>query len=86
GMVTREAMASSLPVIGTNSGGTPEIIEDNKTGLLFEPENAPDLVEKLKILLDSKEKREELAQAANKDALDKYSYKTQVSNLNSVLN
>ncbi|KAA3634120.1 MAG: glycosyltransferase family 1 protein, partial [Calditrichaeota bacterium] len=50
GMVTIEAMASGLPVIGTNSGGTPEITEDNKTGLLFEPENAPDLAEKLKIL------------------------------------
>ena len=86
GMVTIEAMASGLPVIATNSGGTPEIIEDNKTGLLFEPENPTDLVEKLKLLLNSNEIKENLAQAAHKDALAKYSYKTQVSHLSSILN
>jgi len=30
-----EAMATGLPVIGKNSGGTPEIIEHEKTGLLY---------------------------------------------------
>lgn len=35
GRVTVEAMSSCLPVIGKNSGGTPEIIENGKTGLLY---------------------------------------------------
>jgi glycosyltransferase involved in cell wall biosynthesis len=30
-----EAMSVCLPIIGRNSGGTPEIIEDKKTGLLY---------------------------------------------------
>lgn len=36
GRVTAEAMAAALPVIGYNSGGTPELIENEVTGLLYE--------------------------------------------------
>jgi glycosyltransferase involved in cell wall biosynthesis len=35
GRVTTEALAFGLPVIGTNAGGTPEIIDHGSTGLLF---------------------------------------------------
>lgn len=34
-----EAMASGRPVIGTNIGGTPQVIEDEKTGLIVPPKN-----------------------------------------------
>ena len=34
GRVTIEAMTFKLPVLGTNGGGTPEIVEDGATGLL----------------------------------------------------
>jgi glycosyltransferase involved in cell wall biosynthesis len=34
--VTIEAMSACLPVIGRNSGGTPEIIEHKKTGMLYD--------------------------------------------------
>ncbi|NMC16412.1 MAG: glycosyltransferase family 4 protein, partial [Chloroflexi bacterium] len=33
--VALEAMSTALPVIGRNSGGTPEIIVDGETGLLY---------------------------------------------------
>jgi glycosyltransferase involved in cell wall biosynthesis len=39
GMVTLEALASNTPVIGSNSGGTMELLENGKLGYLFEPEN-----------------------------------------------
>ena len=42
-----EAMAAGLPVIGSRIGGIPELIEDNKTGYLFEPGNAVDLAQKM---------------------------------------
>lgn len=36
GRVTVEAMSAKLPVIGKNSGGTPEIIEHQKSGFLYD--------------------------------------------------
>lgn len=37
GLVTVEALACKRVVIGTNSGGTPEIIQDEITGILVPP-------------------------------------------------
>lgn len=37
GRVTAEAMLLGRAVIGTNSGGTPELIKDGKTGFLYSP-------------------------------------------------
>ena len=45
GMVTLEALASNTPVIGSNSGGTMELLENGKLGYLFEPENSESLAE-----------------------------------------
>jgi len=45
-----ETMFLGRPVIASNIGGIPEIIKDGKTGLLFEPGNADDLVSKIKLL------------------------------------
>ncbi|MEH7179230.1 glycosyltransferase family 4 protein [Neobacillus vireti] len=38
GLVNVEAMAVGTPVIATNSGGIPEIMEHGKTGILIQPE------------------------------------------------
>lgn len=45
-----EAFALGKPVIGARIGGIPELVKDNETGLTFEPGNAEDLAEKMKIL------------------------------------
>ncbi len=44
GMVTIEAMLSKTPVIGTNSVGTPEVLEQGKLGKLFEFNNVDSLI------------------------------------------
>lgn len=45
GMINIEAFINGKPVIASNIGGIPEIVEDNKTGLLFEPGNVEQLKE-----------------------------------------
>jgi glycosyltransferase involved in cell wall biosynthesis len=47
GMVTIEAMASGTPVIGSNAGGTPEILKFGEAGYLFAPLNAASLAESI---------------------------------------
>jgi glycosyltransferase involved in cell wall biosynthesis len=47
GMVTIESMASGIPVLGSNAGGTPEILQEPKGGCLFETLNEQSLAEKL---------------------------------------
>lgn len=42
GMVTTESLASGTPVVGTRSGGTVEILDDPRVGVLFEPGDGPE--------------------------------------------
>jgi glycosyltransferase involved in cell wall biosynthesis len=50
-----EAMASGRPIIGTNIGGTPQVIEHGKNGLLVPPKNPEALAEAIEqVLSDGK--------------------------------
>lgn len=66
GLVTIEAMRNGSCVIGSNSGGVLEIIDDEKTGLLFESGNYEDLALKVEKLYKDETLREELAKAGQK--------------------
>lgn len=57
GIVLLEAMACKRPVIGSKVGGIPFVIEDKKTGLLFEKDNIEELAEKIIFLLNNKKIR-----------------------------
>ena len=47
GLTILEAFATGMPVICSRLGAPAEIVEDNKTGLLFTPGDAADLVRKV---------------------------------------
>lgn len=64
GRVTVESMLLGVPVIGSCSGGTAELIEDEITGLLYEPRNIIELMGKIDTLLDDEELRVLLSERA----------------------
>lgn len=55
-----EALVCGTPVIASDIGGVPELIEDGKTGVLFEPGNIDDLSAKIRDLWENKKKNKEL--------------------------
>ncbi len=55
GRVTIEAMMCSNPVIGSNSGANPELIQHMKNGLLFANNDFEDLSKQMKYLIDNRE-------------------------------
>jgi glycosyltransferase involved in cell wall biosynthesis len=48
-----EAMAAGRPVIATNVGGNPELVQDRETGLLITPENEDALAAAMEVVLAS---------------------------------
>ncbi|MBI5023201.1 MAG: glycosyltransferase family 4 protein, partial [Candidatus Magasanikbacteria bacterium] len=61
-----EAMSYGKPIIAANIGGLPEIVRDKKSGLLFNPGNANDLAEKIKLLWSNAELARTLGLAGQK--------------------
>jgi len=62
GRVTIEGMLLKKPVIGTNRGGTLELIKDGFNGLLYEYSNYNQLADKIEYLIEHPEKARRLAE------------------------
>lgn len=68
-----EAYAYGKPVIASRIGSLEEIVQDKKTGLLFEAKNACELTEKMRILVLNKETVKNMGKQARKVSQTKYS-------------
>lgn len=56
-----ESIMLGTPVVGANIGGIPELIDNGKTGLLFEPNNAKDFENKIKEITNNPPIAEEMS-------------------------
>lgn len=71
-MTIREAFACGKPVIASRLGAMAEIIEDGRTGLLFEPGNPHDLAAKVKWLANHKDQVAAMGRSARRECESKY--------------
>lgn len=72
GRVTVEAMRASNPVIGTNAGGTKELITDGQNGFLFEFGDYQALAEYMKRFIHDSKLIEEMGKQAYQSVLGKF--------------
>jgi glycosyltransferase involved in cell wall biosynthesis len=83
--VIAEAMFTGLPCISTDLAGVPEMIGNEKNGLLVPPKNALALADGLERLISDREFSERLAQAGRKSAQEKFSIEKTVGELRELL-
>ncbi len=90
GIVNLEAMACEVPVVATRTGGIPEVVTDDQTGLLVpiepradgsgEPADpdrfALDLADRITVLLDDPERAQAMGVAGRRRAVQHFSWET----------
>lgn len=74
--VIYEALESGLPVVAANIGGVAELIKEGVNGYLFTPLNSKELIEKLRVLDQNKDRLREASDVIRETvapyAIDKY--------------
>jgi glycosyltransferase involved in cell wall biosynthesis len=70
-----EALSSGLPVVTTNVGGIPEMIESGKNGFLVQPANAKELSDRVLYCLEHPVASSEMAFLARKTILERFDWR-----------
>lgn len=83
--VVLEAFSCGTPVIGSKSGGIPEMIENGVNGLLFEKENAQSLAEKIIELANKPDDRTMMSANARTSFENKFTIEHYTKNVISFL-
>lgn len=76
--VVLEACAAGVPVVATDVGGTPEIIEDNVSGLLVPPGDPDALAERMLEALECEDRLRDLGFMGRQRVLEQFSFSAQV--------
>ena len=70
-MVVLEAMAANVAVAAASVGGVPDLVENGKTGILFDPRSKSDMATAITRLIENGD-REKLAAAAHEQACKRF--------------
>jgi glycosyltransferase involved in cell wall biosynthesis len=84
GQVVAQGMLAGKPVVATNGGGVPEIVEDGISGLLVRMDDAPALGAALLWLVDHPEEAEKIARAGRRRILDHFTIEQTVRKVQTI--
>jgi glycosyltransferase involved in cell wall biosynthesis len=71
-VVVLEAYAAARPVIASNLGSLPYVVENGRSGLLFQSGNPKDLAEKIRFLVTHPQERQKMGEYARMLVETKY--------------
>ncbi|HEU5390570.1 MAG TPA: glycogen synthase [Streptosporangiaceae bacterium] len=74
GIVNLEAMACGTAVVGSRTGGIPEVVADGETGLLVPPDEPRPLADALNVLLRDPGRAQAMGQAGRKRAVAEFGW------------
>lgn len=85
GLVVVEAMSHHLPVIGSNMGPIPEIVDNNRTGMLLDPKNEAQLSEAIISLAGDFKKRKAMGDLGYQKFKNRYTLDNTTKKIYNVL-
>lgn len=74
GLSVVEAMASGTPVVGSHTGGLPEVVRDGETGFLVTPGDVEELRERVAQLLSDRTLAARMGRAGRELVLDRFTW------------
>ncbi|HCY77910.1 MAG TPA: glycosyltransferase family 4 protein [Ignavibacteriales bacterium] len=84
GVAVLEASACGKPVVVSNVGGFPEVVEDGKTGFIVQKQNPEQLAEALILLVDNEKLRNQMGENGMNKVLSQYSWTESVNKMVSI--
>lgn len=81
GIVYLEAGICGKPVIAGNSGGVPDAVTHENTGLLVNPENIEEITKAINDLVNNPQKREELGKNGHQRAINDFLWTRQIKKI-----
>ncbi len=83
GSAILQAMAMGKPVAASNTGGIPELVKDNETGLLFEPKNPEALAQAVLKLAENETGRLKMCSLGRKRILESFTLDRMIDEIES---
>lgn len=74
GIPAAEAMGCAIPVVVSDAGGLPEVVQNGVSGYVVPKGEVPPLVEKIGLLLEDEALRSRMGEAARKRALERFDW------------
>jgi glycosyltransferase involved in cell wall biosynthesis len=74
GMSIIEAMAAGIPVVAASVGAVPELISNNETGLLVQPNSAPEIADAVCRLFANSELKRTISSSARELVRQQFSW------------
>ena len=84
GIPAAEAMGCELPVIATDAGGLPEVVDDGKTGFVVPRGDAQSLADAMRKLLDDEALRQQFGRAGRQKALAEFDWMNTAQSMESL--